>query len=240
MAFALAGFYVDYTRKSAPHECGRWRRPLRPGARRDALIAVGAIASRRRDRVDWVLVLWAGATLVVTAVAGQQYPHFLAPAVAPLTLLVAGLPACRRRAGFAARCRRALTGPGLQGVGLVIAILMAKVAGLDWMPIQPSATNSHTLSGYYGGAVAAAFDPTWRTTWLDDFDYRVAGDAHVAAWITANGFSGDTAVVWSYDAWVYALANLQIDMPTPPIYNDEVLLGSAARWRQYVAASTRC
>ena len=54
----------------------------------------------------------------------------------------------------------------------------------------------------------------------------MAGDAEVVAWVTRNGFSGDTAVVWSYDAWVYALANLQIIMPTPPIYNDEVLLGS--------------
>jgi hypothetical protein len=83
--------------------------------------------------------------------------------------------------------------------------------------------------------VAAVFDPTWRTTWLNDFDYRVKGDANVAAWIIAKGYSGDTAVVWSYDAWVYALANLQIDMPTPPIYNDEVLLGSGGPVEQYVA-----
>ena len=79
------------------------------------------------------------------------------------------------------------------------------------------------------------FDPTWRTKWLNDFDYRVAGDANVAAWIVAQGYGGDTAVVWSYDAWVYALANLQIDMPTPPIYNDEVLLGYGGPVEQYVA-----
>ena len=235
VAFALAGFYVDYTRKTLPTSAAGGVAHFALALAATALIAAGAIASRRRDRVDWVLVLWAGATLVVTAVAGQQYPHFLAPAVAPLTLLVAGLT-MPSLDWFRSRSRRSLAGPGLQGAGLVIAILMAKVAGLDWMPIQPSATNSHTLSGYYGGAVAAAFDPTWRTTWLDDFDYRVAGDAHVAAWITAHGFSGDTAVVWSYDAWVYALANLQVDMPTPPIYNDEVLLGYGGPVEQYVAA----
>ena len=155
--------------------------------------------------------------------------------MAPLTLLVAGwvMPS---PAWFRAHTPRDLIGPGLQAAGLVIAILMAKVAGLDWVPIPPSATNSHTLSGYYGGAARAAFDPTWRTTWLDDFDYRVAGDAKVVAWITRNGFGGDTAVVWSYDAWIYALANLQIIMPTPPIYNDEVLLGSGGPVEAYVAA----
>src|ERR1022692_2333064 len=73
VAFALAGFYVSYTQKALP------------------TIAAGAIANRQRPRVDWVLALWAGATLVVTAVAGQPYPHFLEPAVAPLTLLVAGI-----------------------------------------------------------------------------------------------------------------------------------------------------
>ena len=64
----------------------------------------------------------------------------------------------------------------------------------------------------------------------------VYGDAKVAAWVVRNGFSGDTAVVWSYDAWIYALANLQIIMPTPPIYNDEVLLGSGGPVETYVAA----
>jgi hypothetical protein len=234
VAFALAGFYVDYTRKALPTSAAGGVAHFALAIAATALIAAGAIASRRRDRVDWVLMLWAGATLVVTAVAGQQYPHFLAPAVAPLTLLVAGfrMPSS---SWFRRGSRRSLAGPGLQGAGLVIAIVMARVAGLDWVPIQPSATNSHTLSGYYGGAVAAVFDPTWRTTWLDDFDYRVAGDARVADWITAHGFSGEPAVVWSYDAWVYALANLQVDMPTPPIYNDEVLLGYGGPVEQYVA-----
>jgi hypothetical protein len=235
VAFALAGFYVNYTKAALPSSAAGGVAHFGLALAATVLIAGGAVASRRRDRVDWVVMLWAGATLVVTAVAGQQYPHFLVPAVAPLTLLVAGLrlPA---RAWVQARNWRDNLGPGLQAVGLVIAILMAKVAGLDWMPIPPSATNSHTLSDYYGGAAWAAFDPNWRTTWLNDFDYRVAGDAKVAAWVTGNGFSGDTAVVWSWDAWIYALANLQIIMPTPPIYNDQVLLGSGGPVEAYVAA----
>ena len=47
----------------------------------------------------------------------------------------------------------------------------------------------------------------------------------MVGWLDANGLSGSTAAVWSSDAWVYALADLQIVLPTPPIYNDEVLLG---------------
>jgi 4-amino-4-deoxy-L-arabinose transferase-like glycosyltransferase len=234
VAFALAGFYVDYTKTALPKSAlgGAAHFGLALGVA--LLIAAGAVVNRHRPRVDWVLALWAGATLVVTAVAGQQYPHFLAPAVAPLTLLVAGIAvpsASRWRAGN----RRSLIGPGLQIGGLVSAILMAKVAGIDWLPIPPSASDSHTLSDYYGGAAWAAFDPAWRTTWLDDFDYRVKGDAKVTAWVIRNGFSGDTAVVWSYDAWIYALANLQIIMPTPPIYNDEVLLGPGGPVETYVA-----
>ena len=235
VAYALAGFYVGYTKTALPKSAlgGVTHFALPIGVA--LAIAVGAVLNRHRPRVDWVLALWAGSTLVVTAVAGQQYPHFLAPSVAPLTLLVAGvaLPSASR---FRAGNRRSLIGPGLQTAGLIVAILTAKVAGVDWLPIPPSATNSHTMSDYYGGAVWAAFDPTFRTKWLGDFDYRVDGDARVAAWVMRNGFSGDTAVVWSYDAWIYALANLQIIMPTPPIYNDEVLLGHGGPVETFVAA----
>jgi hypothetical protein len=42
-------------------------------------------------------------------------------------------------------------------------------------------------------------------------------------------------VIWSHDTWVYALADLQIVMPTPPIYNDEVLLGLGGPVETYVA-----
>ena len=92
VAFALAGFYVDYTKAALPSSAAGGLAHFGLALAAAALIAAGAIASRRRDRVDWVLMLWAGATLVVTAVAGQPYPHFLVPSVAPLTLLVAGLP----------------------------------------------------------------------------------------------------------------------------------------------------
>ena len=91
VAFALAGFYVNYTKAALPSSAAGGVAHFGLALAAAVLIAAGAIASRRSDRVDWVLMLWAGATLLVTAVAGQQYPHFLVPAVAPLTLLAAGL-----------------------------------------------------------------------------------------------------------------------------------------------------
>ena len=141
VAFALAGFYVDYTKTALPKSAVGGATHFALAIAVALAIAAGAVINRHRPRVDWVLALWAGSTLVVTAVAGQQYPHFLAPAVAPLTLLVAGITvpsAARFRAGN----RRSLIGPGLQAGGLVVAILMAKVAGVDWLPIPPSATDS--------------------------------------------------------------------------------------------------
>jgi hypothetical protein len=85
--------------------------------------------------------------------------------------------------------------------------------------------------------VQALISSSNRTQWDDDFDFRVAGDAAVVAWLDANGLSGSTAVVWSSDAWVYALANLQIVLPTPPIYNDEVLLGFNGPVEEAVASA---
>jgi 4-amino-4-deoxy-L-arabinose transferase-like glycosyltransferase len=234
VAFALAGFYIDYTQDALPKsEVGGLLHFALAGVA-VLLIVVGAFACRRRARLDWVLMLWAGSTLTVTAIAGQPYPHFLAPAVAPIALLVAGIPfgALQQRI---VHDRMSLIAPGVQTSGLIIALLMAKVAGLDWLPLTPSSSNSHTLSDYYGGAVASVFSTSFRTQWTNHFDYRVNGDAAVVAWIDSAGLRGSRAAVWSYDAWVYALADLQIVMPTPPIYNDEVLLGYGGPVEQYVA-----
>ena len=92
------------------------------------LIAGGAMLARRRERPDWVLLLWGGATLLVTAIAGQPYAHFLVPAVAPLALLVAGLGVSwarsLRTAGW-----RPIAGLAPEVAGVVIAGVMASVAG---------------------------------------------------------------------------------------------------------------
>ena len=225
VVFALAGFYVGYTQKVLPSSAGGVLAHFGLAAFATLLIAVGAYLARNRERLDWVLLLWSGATLLVTAVAGQPFPHFLAPAVAPLALLVAGIsmpvPARLRNGGW-----RPVADVAPQLAGVLIASLMASVAGLDWLPLvtlAPGAT--HTLSQYYGGAVQAALSSNGWTAWGNNFDARVEGDTDVVDWLTQHGLRGATAVIWSSDAWVYALADLQVVLPTPPIYNDEVLLG---------------
>ncbi|MGA7987983.1 MAG: glycosyltransferase family 39 protein [Candidatus Dormiibacterota bacterium] len=237
VAFALAGFYVAYTQKVLPSSpAGAFAHFALAGCA-GLLIAAGAVLARKRARLDWVLLLWAGATLLVTAVAGQPFPHFLAPAVAPLALLVAGasLPTPAR---FRADRWKPAVAVAPQLAGAAIAGVMASVAGFDWIPpitFVPGST--HTLSQYYVGAVQAAFSPGGFTAWGNEFDARVEGDTDVVDWMTEHGLRGTTAVIWSSDAWVYALADLQIILPTPPIYNDEVLLGFNGPVEQFVAAA---
>jgi 4-amino-4-deoxy-L-arabinose transferase-like glycosyltransferase len=237
VVFALAGFYIEYTKKALPSSPAAALAHFGLAAVAAVLIGIGAIASRKLVRVEWVLLLWAGATLLVTAIAGQPFPHFLVPAIAPLSLLASGLsiPSLNRlRAGG----WKPLVPLTPQLAGLAIAAVMASVAGMDWLPLltfAPGAT--HSLSQYYGGAVQAALSSADRIRWDNDFDARVAGDTAVVAFLHSRGLSGSRGVVWSSDAWVYALADLQILLPTPPIYNDEILLGFNGPVEEYVAAA---
>jgi hypothetical protein len=121
---------------------------------------------------------------------------------------------------------------------LVIAAALARVTGLDWVPQaapSPAQNSSRTLTQYYGGAVRAAIQGD-DSDWDEGFDAHVPADAAMVSWISAHGYTGASAVVWSSDAWVYSLADLPVLMPTPPIYNDEVLLGNNGPVATAVAA----
>ncbi len=237
VVFALAGFYIAYTQKVLPSSPRGALLHFAVAGFAGVLIAAGAVLARKRERLDWVLLLWAGATLLVTAVAGQPFPHFLTPAVAPLTLLVAGV-SLPTRSWFRLDRWKPAADVAPQLAGLAIAGVMASVAGFDWIPaITLSPGSTHTLSQYYVGAVQAAFSPDGWTVWGNEFDARVEGDSDVVDWLTAHGLRGKTAVIWSSDSWVYALADLQIVLPTPPIYNDEVLLGFSGPVEQAVAVA---
>jgi hypothetical protein len=56
-----------------------------------------------------------------------------------------------------------------------------------------------------------------------------------AAWIKSDGLSGRSAVAWSSDAWLYVMADLSLGLPTPPIDNDKVRLGSQGKLAQAIA-----
>jgi hypothetical protein len=92
------------------------------------------------------------------------------------------------------------------------------------------------LNSYYGGFVGAVASTGSPNFWRSDFSEQVDADRAVADWVQANGFAGSRAVVWSSDAWLYMLADLDDVMPTPPIYNNFVLLGDQGEVTSYVAS----
>ena len=242
IAFALVGFYVAFTQSVVSG--GRAGTLLHFGAAIAAglLFVFGALPQRRSARPTWFFLLWAGAALMVAGVSGQPYAHYLTPAVAPLALSLASIRSIPLRGVTSARARAGLrVAPQL--VGVLIAGFMASNAGLDWVPSPTPSTllngqpinDSRNFDVYYGGAIAAVFGLQTRDDWSRDFDSRVDGDDAAATFIKNEGLSGATAVVWSSDVWVYALAELPNLMPTPPIYNDEVLLGQNGPVADYVA-----
>jgi hypothetical protein len=236
--FALVGFYIAYTQSVFPTSAGGVVAHLAEIAGATVLLIAGAVLSRRVRSVAWVPILWAGASLMVPALSRQPYAHYLTPAAVPLAMLVAMLPIPRRSPGPSRSVVLRLT-PQLAGLG--IAFVLASVAGLDWIPPaspSPLLNSSRTLGQYYGGAVNAAINKEERRGWNASFDSRVEADEDVAEWLTSQGLTGTTAVVWSSDAWLYALADLDQQVPTPPIYNDEVLFGINGPVADYVAMAS--
>ena len=234
VAFALVGFYIPYTRSVLPSSGGGVVVHIAEVALVGLLLCAGALLCRRNRSPIWAAMVWAGASLLVAAMAGQPYAHFLTAAVAPVTLVVAAIPLpTRLRAidgGTALRLLPALA-------GLVLAASLARVTGLDWIPAaapSPAQNATRTLTQYYVGAVQAAVRGD-DGDWDEEFDSHVPADQAIAGWLGTHGYEGASAVVWSSDAWVYSLADLTVLMPTPPIYNDEVLFGNNGPVAQEVA-----
>jgi hypothetical protein len=121
---------------------------------------------------------------------------------------------------------------------MVLSGLMARSAGVDWIPNAASAgmNGYRTLSTYYVGAAEAWTGWLGWTAWEKQWDDRAPADSAVAAWLRQQGLAGHRAVVWSSDAWPYLLADLPVLLPTAPIYNDEILLGANGEVTDRVAA----
>ena len=224
VAYALVGFWVQFTEAQVQGAGqGGLQVPI-PIRALFALVVLALVVSgawlRRRDRdISWALWVWAAVALLVPTVAGQPYPHYLLPSLAPTVLALSSLG---RRLPAVAPSRRRLVRAGLiAATGL--ALVGAAPTGLDWPPFF--ATSNHSLAAYYGGAFATLTRGQSLINYQDQFDYRVPEDSALAAWIKAHGLEGSTAVVWSADAWLYDLDDLQLLLPTPPIYNDEQLVG---------------
>ena len=226
VAFALVGFYIPFTTSVFPGSKSGVALHLAASLAALTLLVLGAYLCRRQAKPTWALMLWLGAALLVPAFARQPYAHYLTQTAAPAALALAALPLPRRE-----RIRSLQLRWLPQVAGVCIAAVMATVAGLDWIP---PAAGSRTLGLYYGGAVAGVLDSERWLDWDNGFDYRVRADEAVAAWLRHNQLTGRSTVVWSSDTWLYALADLPVSMPTPPIYNDEVLLGQHGPVAEYV------
>ncbi|HUZ86761.1 MAG TPA: glycosyltransferase family 39 protein [Candidatus Baltobacterales bacterium] len=220
VAFALAGFYVPYTASVLPGN-RLVAVALAVSMLLAALLAFASALALRARPWPWAAGLWSVATLLAAGAPQHPYAHLVLPAVVPTTLALGGwVPLVGHRLLAGARVR---LGVAAMAAAVLISFGLAQSVGLDWVP--PPSSQS-TVVGYYGGFVLAAARIKSMDDWSDSFDARVAPDAAVAAWLDAHGLSGSRAVVWSSDAWLYLLADLDELMPTPPIYNNFVLLGN--------------
>jgi 4-amino-4-deoxy-L-arabinose transferase-like glycosyltransferase len=234
VAYALVGYWIQFTQV---HVAGAGQGNLQIPMVIRAIVVLVVLTLvvfgawlRRRDRdISWALWVWAAVALLVPAVAGQPYPHYLLPSLVPTALALSSLGL---RLPAVAPSQRRLAVAGLI-VATGLALVGAAPTGLDWPPAL--AVGNHSFATYYFGAISTLTRGQSLTTYQDQFDYRVSEDSEVAAWISAHGLEGSSAVVWSSEVWLYDLDDLQLVLPTPPIYNDEHLLGYDGPVAQRVA-----
>ncbi len=228
--FALVGFYTgDYNLSAQPGAHGPVLYTLL--ALIVAFTVVAALLVRRTatQTPTWMLAVWAIATLCVPAAAQQPFAHFLLPCVVPVLLtLIGALPQRRPRLGAPRFNSGAIAVAAPLAAALLSAGLLARSAGVDWIPPGASLNSNgyRNLETYYPGAWAAATGAHSWSEWESEFDLRSTADRVTSQWLREHGFAAARAVVWSSDAWPYLLADLPVLLPTGPIYNDMVLLGS--------------
>jgi 4-amino-4-deoxy-L-arabinose transferase-like glycosyltransferase len=232
--FGLVGFYIPWSQSVLPASHGGLVHLAAGLGGAVLLICAGAFGSRRNTAVLWGAWLWAGADLLVAASAQMPYAHFLVVSVVPVTVALFSL---RPSMVLGVPARRGLSAAAMV-TGVVAAGSIARVAGVDWIPAGATGgtvPTSHNLLAYYGGTIQVLTRQRSLTSMQDTFDDRVSGDRATAAWIKSHGLSGHSTVAWSSDAWLYVLGDLPLSLPTPPIYNDEVLLGHTGQVAETVA-----
>jgi hypothetical protein len=183
------------------------------------LLSIGAFVLRKRLSFAVLLGLWLGLTLLTSGAANHAYAHLLTPTLAPAVLLCAT---------FAPRAFRgrlqlgALTRVAALSAGVAIAGALASTCGLDWLP---TSGGDLSINWYYAGYFQTILNHAGRQQWEDQFDPRVSADRGVVRWLRQEGLTNEKILVWSSDAWIYSLTQSPVPLPTPPIYNDQNLLG---------------
>lgn len=234
VGYALAGFYVPYTTYELGGDVPNtalFGVLLCAGT---LLAVIGGIAARRGAWLGPAAV-WAVATLLAAGAPLHPYPHLALPALVPSVITLAGalqqtVASVRGISNF----RWAVA--SLTGAA-VIAGSLAAGTGADWVPplASKSTNQSRTLMDYYAGFVRDAATTGSLEAWRASFNENVEADRLVAEWLKSSGLAGVKAVVWSSDAWLYTLADLEDVMPTPPIYNNFALLGTQGEVTTFIA-----
>ncbi|MHB1500936.1 MAG: ArnT family glycosyltransferase [Candidatus Dormibacteria bacterium] len=187
-------------------------------------IPLGALWGRREPDQTWRLVwIWLAVTALTAALPNRPYIFFTIPLVIPLALLLARapLPVGRRLSGLGGLVRRR---GGVVLAGLLACSMWGQILATEGG--LASYTTGLTM-GYYQNFAAHALGQKSQVSYENYFDYRVAAERQAALWIDEHGLRGQTALLWSSDAWAYLLADVHPAVPTPALYVDEMWLGSA-------------
>lgn len=99
----------------------------------------------------------------------------------------------------------------------------------------PGRSSTRTLASYYAGFAASIGNNAALSQWQDGFDDRAFGDEGVVSGCSETIWHA-SLLSWSSDAWVYALTNARIPLPTGPIYNDEFLVTGSVNVIETVTA----
>lgn len=223
--YSLVVFFVGFTAAVLPTSLSGVLLDFGLLVASTALILAGCALVRTRDVRLWGTWMWAGATILIEAAAHQPYGHYLVPSLAPVSLALASLPRPRlpsRRGGLAISCLVA---------GIGIALLVANTVRNGATLADPG-----SVLTYYRGAAGVATGRWTLEDWQRTFNRQVVNDQAACGYITSHHLAGARAVVWASDAWPYLECDLQLGMPTAPIYNDEILLGCRGPVADRVAA----
>ncbi len=211
--FLLVASYRQYTVSSLPITAAA----MLPRALAGALLLTGAFWRRRDPPIRLLATVWLAADLLLYLLPARPYPHFLLPSVVPACLALAAYwPLARRR--WPGWRRAALPASGAISAAAWLALLATNASGLfgglltmEYLPLTVGRATGLVTSSQYLGA----------------FGVTALAEAQAVAFLEAHHLDGESAMVWSADAWPYLLARLRPILPTPAIYMDSAWLGEA-------------
>ncbi|MGH7611519.1 MAG: glycosyltransferase family 39 protein [Candidatus Dormibacteria bacterium] len=215
--FFLVTSYAGYTTGSLHPSLAS----VLPRALALGLLVGGAWAARSWSPQRLVPWVWLGTMLLAYIIPNRPYVHFLLPAVPAAVLLVGRLDV-----------GRLLRRPTLRTLGALSLGASTAITGVLWAGLLASGFSGGSLftikltGEYYPAFVGHLTKTLPEATYVSLYDQRAVAEHAAAVWVAKNGLRGSTGVVWSADSWDYLLADLRPVLPVPPIYMDQLWLGT--------------